>query len=398
MLSNQCMTEKTKVTLCHPGETIYRLNMETRALETLPDPFIIAEGAMVVLVSPARPCGAVQAPGLDITELRGETISLGGAFEVTAKTPNALVLDMCSYRVDGGAWQPELYVMALQQKMIKGRKNGRVEMKFAFDADYIPEKGTYGTVEFPEKCRVTANGTELTGDCGYFFDKSFRKLCLDGLLKKGRNEIVVERDFVCSEYIYRLKNDMQVHEAEVNRAAVETELEGLYLIGDFAVSGGGIRPGANGSIFQTGPFAIGAPQEKLTPSDLTVDGYPFFSGDLTLRKTFTLPCIAGKRVCLQLNEPGAMFVCPVINGHPLDQMMWKPWRAEITDYIREGENKLELQLFSTARNLMGPHHKRDGEVFDTGPNSFYDKNYYTDDYNLLPFGIGGPVSIILCED
>jgi hypothetical protein len=43
----------------------------------------------------------------------------------------------------------------------------------------------------------------------------------------------------------------------------------------------------------------------------------------------------------------------------------------------------------TLRNLLGPHHLNGGDLHWTGPKEFRDKNRWTDDYILVPFGLDG---------
>ena len=97
-----------------------------------------------------------------------------------------------------------------------------------------------------------------------------------------------------------------------------------------------------------------------------------------------------------------------LNGEVLAPIAWSPWRTDITEALREGENQLKITLVNSLRNLLGPHHHRDGELIQVGPASFTGKTTWTgggpgdmdwydvrltrepriwrDDYHCIPFG------------
>jgi len=77
------------------------------------------------------------------------------------------------------------------------------------------------------------------------------------------------------------------------------------------------------------------------------------------------------------------------NGQPQGVMAWPPHRLDITSGLRPGENEIEIELVSTLRNLLGPHHRAGGDTHWTGPKEFRDKNCWTDDFILVPFGFDG---------
>jgi hypothetical protein len=101
-----------------------------------------------------------------------------------------------------------------------------------------------------------------------------------------------------------------------------------------------------------------------------------------------------------------------LNGVELPPIAWSPWEVEITEALREGENELELVLTNSLRNLLGPHHHREGELIEVGPSSFTgqpdwptrgggERNWYDlrmdntasiwrDDYHVIPFGLLSP--------
>ena len=88
-----------------------------------------------------------------------------------------------------------------------------------------------------------------------------------------------------------------------------------------------------------------------------------------------------------------------MNGAEAGCLPWRPWRLDITGLLREGDNTFQIELFSSCRNLLGPHHHRDGELFAVGPRSFSggeiwmanprasDDEIWRHAYSFVPFGI-----------
>ncbi len=71
----------------------------------------------------------------------------------------------------------------------------------------------------------------------------------------------------------------------------------------------------------------------------------------------------------------------------------------MTSLVEEGDNEIEIELVSTLRNLLGPHHRPEGEPDSTwGPDFTFYPDWlerpeeraanWTDDYFFVRFGIG----------
>ena len=51
-----------------------------------------------------------------------------------------------------------------------------------------------------------------------------------------------------------------------------------------------------------------------------------------------------------------------VNGSKLIPVGWAPYEVEVTDFIRDGENELEINIFGSRRNSHGPFYLHDGEI------------------------------------
>jgi hypothetical protein len=190
--------------------------------------------------------------------------------------------------------------------------------------------------------------------------------------------------------------------------ARDTELESVYLVGDFGVSGRRLREESrlNGQVFDRYapdfcvtdlPFHVrpGAASDGLS-IDLTAQGLAFFAGRATLRQTVTLPALGGRTV-LEIRGLRAAAAHVRVNGQHVGTVAWPPHRVDVTPGLCPGENEVEIELVGTLRNLLGPHHRSGGDREWTGPRDFRDKSRWTDDYILVPFGFDG-VTLIAFEE
>jgi len=143
--------------------------------------------------------------------------------------------------------------------------------------------------------------------------------------------------------------------------------------------------------------------------DLIPEGYPFYVGGFVMEQTFNFPGKkADKQYDLVFPEAEAVVIHVELNGEALPPIAWSPWQTDITEALREGENQLKITLVNSLRNLLGPHHHRDGELIRVSPASFTGKSTWTgggpgdmdwydvrltrepriwrDDYHCIPFG------------
>jgi hypothetical protein len=121
----------------------------------------------------------------------------------------------------------------------------------------------------------------------------------------------------------------------------------------------------------------------------TKEGIKYYSGKASYTHTFKYKPVDGKRYWLQLNQVedvGIAAVC--LNGKDLGITWTKPFRVDMTDVLKAGQNKLEITVVNSWLNrLIGDRGKPQEERF-TKTNI-----KIRDDWNLRPSGLLGPVTI-----
>ena len=168
----------------------------------------------------------------------------------------------------------------------------------------------------------------------------------------------------------------------------------MYLVGDFGVRCDGVfETIERNASFYDGSFTVVAPTEKVTLNHIEKQGYPFFSGELTVSRKFDLDSNDYK---LDFIRKGVNAVRVKVNGKSVDTILWAPYSADLSDYLVAGENTVELTLVNNLRNLLGPHHHVGGELYSVAPAHFYNEpclwNYfskgsYTEKYSFVDTSI-----------
>ncbi len=153
----------------------------------------------------------------------------------------------------------------------------------------------------------------------------------------------------------------------------------------------------------TGPWELrfppkwGAPEKvTLDPliswSDLTDEGVKHFSGTATYLKTFAAPAgsiAKGRPLYLDLGDVKVM-AHVTLNGKDLG-ILWKPpFRVDITDAVKPGDNALEISVVNLWPNRM----IGDAGLPESGRFTYSTWQPFKSDTPLLKSGLIGPVKLL----
>ena len=339
---------------------------------------------------------------------------LEGFDRVRRLDPNALPLDFASWSTDGGrTWHPSEPVLAIYKRFEQDLDyDGPLQLRFTFDVQTLPARCSLA-VEQPWMYKsITVNGKDAVFTHDTYIDHIIRLADVTACLQTGRNTVLLDLDFVRPQ-VLSFTADKRYG----------SEIEAIYLTGDFAVTGSfsadqptetwrnrgpRLQPKPMPTRFVCGSFAIDA-EPSVVGGDFTRAGYPFYAGRMACDVHFTLPEVKeGVRYKLVFPDVESILVHPEVNGVALVPVFCNPWETDITDVVRPGENSLTLTLTGSLRNLLGPSHHVGGEFFSIGPGVFSgdgdwpniepgDKDWYErrktgttrlwrDDYYCIPFG------------
>lgn len=353
---------------------------------------------------------------------RSKWMTLDGAWTGRRLDPNAMTLDYARTSIDGGTtWSEPEPVLAIYDRFAQGSPT-RIKLSLMFEPWItdpprtckiaVEQTGMYDS--------VTVNGIPVNfdGSCGYFLDPVLRTQDITGLLKTGRNAIILTLDFISA-----------VPHSTRARARYGTEIESIYLVGDFAVQAGlSKHPLSDTYRNQTG-FLPPKPVHSFTDfklvdetpyfdGDLATQGYPFYAGEFELGRTFELSSIEpGRRILLSFPDFEAVVLNITMNGRIFPPLFAGPWEVDVTDALQTGTNKVVVSVTNSLRNLLGPHHHKGGEHIAVGPATFranhkwpntrdpgesdwYDARRegrarsWRDDYYMIPLGFLQPPVLI----
>ncbi len=332
-------------------------------------------GSLMLFVSDTQ----LGAEECDINALFAKNVvkTIGSTMALAESTDNLLTLDRCRYRVDGGDWDAT-DVIQLQSRLVLLKRDADLEMEFEFHAgeDYDATSDLYLVVETPERFQFTLNGIGFPAvDTGYAFDKSFRKLLLPKkTVRPGRNVIVMRIRYHQPQWLYDSLEAAKKFETEYNKLTFETEMESVYLMGDFTVRHVGMVEALPRSATRyCGSFELGASRvgTQIEGSDLLGAGHPFFAGVAKLATSVELTADEVSKISLLRFSPlGANSWRVIVNGADAGTCFWSPYAVNVAGLLKAGLNTIEFELTQSLRNMLGPHHLQEGESYAVHTMSF----------------------------
>lgn len=254
-----------------------------------------------------------------------EPVVLADEWQFETAKPNALPL------VD---WQ----MRAINHVTGRDHASARLEFSTIVECEIVPEEARLlldGLIV--EKVwqrsshvafEVRVNGERVQGwQTGQYLDHYIYEALVEGLLKAGRNEVVV----VTTTHLY---------EMPALRYPV-------ILTGRFAVSGAR-RP------------KVIAETDTLTGKGWDRQGYPYYSGIGVYRQWVNLTrAQLGCRLFLDFDRPGDLAEV-FVNDSPCGVRAWEPWRVEITEAAKTGANLIEVRAANSLQNLLVQEPKPSG--------------------------------------
>jgi len=313
---------------------------------------------------------------------QASSVKLTGPFSFERLHPNSLTIDTCHYSINNGEWVGPVPIWkarraawnaaglgayvgiqpwALEAKGIKPAANVSLAMTSTFESE-VEGKKVFLVLESADRYQLKVNGQPVsTSTKEWHWDKQFAKIDISRHVRKGENQI----ELTC-------QYDMHV------------QVEDMYLVGDFGVK-------------RLGPtrFVLTDEPHTLTAGNWGDQGYPMYAGTMRYRTKVKLDKPAAGRVVVRLNgAKGSLFLVSANNGKSVP-VCWQPWEADITSQVRDGENELVVEVVSTLRNTFGPLHHRAGDNLGwVGPGEFVDERNWTDEYQLIPYGLLDGVEVV----
>ena len=299
-------------------------------------------GSLMLCLRPVngKPSHAVINKWIDLKPSQPTTIKRVGQ--------NVVTLDYCDLTLDGKT-ERDLYFYEAQLKTFKHHgldrnpwDNGVQYKTSILDKDhfaqgsgfeaafaFVVEEGVnlsslQVVVERPELYQVSINGQKIEPiKDQWWLDKAFGRFDIGRLVKVGVNSILLK----------------------ASPFTIHTELEPVYLLGDFA-----LRSGQKG-------FKV-VPSSDIKLGSWAAQGMPFYATGVSYTNEFKKPPASKKsdRFLLRLGRWSGVVAEVQVNGKNAGYITFAPFELDVTDYLAAGTNNVTVVVYGSLKNTLGPHH------------------------------------------
>lgn len=296
---------------------------------------------------------------------------------VTLLEQNALTVDRCDIYINDvllfADADPVKCVDMLYESAYKAASESLVRLVYRFTAGFaksIPKNMSL-VVESDELTKILVNGNDvLPYRNGWWIDKSFHMFPIAEYVCNGENTVVIEFSIVRPQKL----EEQGEFEGYRNRFCYPIEPESIYVTGAFDVTVSGTIMERVETLHVDGQFILADATQKQA-GELTKQNLWFYRGNVCMRTTFE----SGKgKQKIRLEDFQGTAAEIRVNGKKVGMIYRAPYTLSLEGYTKLGENSLELILYGSNRNLLGPHHHISGNPHFVGVPTFLGKKGFTD--------------------
>lgn len=317
--------------------------------------------------------------------LRQKTARIAMAYDYKTEVlqENVLPIQYASLILDGKSVAEDAPVATLWKDAFHAAKDGTpFAATYTFDVTALPKGKVYAVIECAYNLeRIMLNGkpvqplgsreTHVMYDPEVnYLDMNFIRVPLDAL-RLGSNQIEISGEKwnnTNGAGGHRSIEDYQNYHC--------TEMEAIYIVGDFAVTD-----------FNRTNFAIDGEQKRPCYENLVTSGYPFYAGKILISAKLDYQP-NGQRPLIALNDVHGCTAKLCINGNEAELRYMEPFVYDAEGLLQPGTNVITLELTNTLFNLLGPNWTYDVlEQTYIGPPIFEEWDKFTKKYTFVPFGV-----------
>lgn len=285
---------------------------------------------------------------------------------VTLEEPNAFVLDLAEYALDGEPLRP-LEELLRADNEARGRlgypprgaavvqpyllpqetPKHSMHLRFTIPSEIMVEHPLLA-LEDAERTKIIWNGMQIaSATTGWYVDKAIRTVALPPI-RQGENVL----ELVCP-------------------FGRRTNLEWCYLLGDFGVRVAGVRK------------TVVEPVRELAFGDIVPQGLPFYTGNCV----YHLKAVFGKGAVLRVPQYRGALLRVAVDGHDVGSVIYSPYAIRLPDLAPGGHN-IDIKLYNTRQNGFGQLHHTRSVPFYQGPDSWRTTgDLWSYEYQLFQVGI-----------
>ncbi len=325
---------------------------------------------------------------------------LKGEWQISKSDSNSLTLDYCDLFVNGELLCENIPISDVQEKLCAFEKEVKAKIVFRFNIKELSFGCCELMLETPGIFDIFLNGEEVEKTIiGFSHDPCFKTIDIYKYLKNGENELSLLCYFKQSKSTYKILDDIKYFQPAKNRLTYDIEIEAVYLKGDFGVYTDNEFEYIERNALKTkGEFYIAKAPLTAFDGSLEAQGFPFFAGSITLSKTVYLSKSEAENTVIDFSQLPSVVTDIWVNGNVADKILWKPYTADISNFVKAGKNEIKITLTGSLRNLLGPFHLLEGETHTALPFYFFHKTNiwgwgdginrnWTDDYSFVQNGL-----------
>lgn len=346
-LVNTSITAPASGVIESPLKGAEQWDLNTGAVSAYP---FVQANSMIQAEFTLPPCGsmllflskAARQPASKPVE-QATAIAASGAVQIAVNEPNVLTLDYVDvtaggetknalhfhnaaefvFQKNGIEHDPWDHAVQFSDELIRktfaADSGFEVSYRFAIEGD-VP-KDLSIVIERSDLYDITCNGKPVSAQPGqWWLDRAFGKIDIAGVAVTGENVVTLK----------------------AAAFSMFHEIASAYVLGDFR-----LKPAEKGfTIVPSNPLALGPWKDQ---------GMPLYGHLITYVMRFPVDDANGKfRVTLP-DWYGAVAKITV-NGKPAGYAFGQPTQCDVTNAIVKGVNTIEVGVFGTLKNTLGPHH------------------------------------------
>lgn len=339
-------------------------------------------GSRVYLIDTSSPPNVKTSPSSERRIIKENVVKLPDNWDFERLDLNSLTLDNCQYSINNEEWSRVMPVWKVRNEVLKksglysylgiqpwvllkkgvfNRKCFKLRLKSMFKTEIKPRR-IYLVLEKASAWRISVNGFHVSSEMDdWYWDRQMGKIDISRFIEIGVNTVELLCDY-----------------------SLDIPIEDIYIVGDFAVK------------IKDNEFILTKEPEFLKSGNWVNQGYPFYSGIMRYKSKFLLDHEHWDQVLLRFpNAKGTLFLIHVNqNGHI--PICWSPLEADITEFVKNGENVIEIDVVSSLRNTFGPlHHRLVDNLTFIRPRTFMDEDNWSNEYKFTPYGLISGAEIVL---
>ncbi len=384
-LTNSDLDSTAEGNFTTSGTGAVKMNTFTGELTTYPSEF---KNGQVTVSYSLPPAGSLllyipsgQSAGYPSEEryMSSDTVRSVIPVVVQRDSDNVLMIDFCDLKLEGKNY-PDMHFYNAADKVFKfyGFTNGNpwntsvqyksditdrdtFGIKTGFSATYhfvikggVKTAGIKAVVERPGLWSVSINNRRVEAQKGkWWLDRSFGVYEIGPYVKTGENTLTLE----------------------VSPMSVNAEIEPVYITGNFSV-----LPAPKG-------WVIEPTEKQYIKGSWLIQGLPFYSWGMTYSREYNISQPEGKWKVV-LGKWNGTIAEVTVNGRKASPVAFPPYETDITPFIHDGNNRVEVTIIGSLRNLLGPHHNNPPEGF-VSPWTWRNVKSYPPglDYSLINYGL-----------